>query len=159
MAGVLLIPPVATEAKTAYTRVEARHSRRCLDVRAKSKSDGAIVQQYRCQSTKAPHQRWHLVPAGGGYYYFVNRNSGKCLDIKGASTASRAYAQQYTCKGGDNQKFKLVTARSGGWYNIVAKHSSKCLDVKSSGRGDRAIVQQYDCKNTSNQQWRLRVPK
>jgi hypothetical protein len=157
LGGILVLPPAETEAQRgAWTRIVVRHSRRCMDVRASSRRNRAVVQQYRCKR-RGPNQRWRLIPAGQGNFFIVNRNSGKCLDVRGASTRSGAQLQQSGCKGGSNQQFRLVTSSRRGWYNIVAAHSGMCLDVKSAGRGNRARIQQYPCKDSTNQQWRLRT--
>ena len=158
LAGFLLLPPAQAEAqKIHWTRIEAVHSKKCMDVKGNSKSDRAPVRQYRCKR-KGPNQRWQIVSAGGGYYYFVNRNSGKCLDIRSASTKDGAMLQQYSCKGGSNQKFKLNAQSSG--YQMVAQHSGRCLEVKGGSRSDRSPIQQGGCSGSSNQAWRMRgIPK
>lgn len=136
-----------------YYEIQARHSKKCLDVRNSSISSGADIQQYSCHG--GANQQWTLQSAGNGYYEIVSRNSGKCLDVKGASKDDRATVQQYSCHNGDNQEFRLEHI-DAGYFLIVAKHSGKCLDVRGADTSDLATVQQYFCNKNANQQWRLR---
>jgi hypothetical protein len=159
LAGFLLLPPAQAEAqKIHWTRIEAVHSKKCMDVKGNSRSNGAIVQQSSCKRKKGSNQRFQVVSAGGGTYYFVNRNSGRCLDVKGASTKDGARLQQYSCKGGNNQRFKLGPGHSPG-YQMVGQHSGKCLEVKGANRSKAPIVQ-GGCSGAPNQSWRIRgIPK
>ncbi len=137
-------------ANTAYNRLVARHSGKCLDVNGSSTADGAIVQQWTCGSGN--NQQWQLQYASGGYYRLVARHSGKCLDVISSSTADGAAVKQYTCNSGNNQQWQLQTV-SPGYYRLVARHSGKCLDVPSNSTADGVAVKQYTCNGGTNQQW------
>jgi hypothetical protein len=123
-----------------------------MEVKGKSKKDKAPIQQFRCKKRKGANQRWHIVSAGGGSYYFVNHNSGKCLDVKGKSTKDGAQLQQYKCTGGSHQLFKLSPSHSPA-NQMQAQHSGKCVEVRGASRSDRAQIQQGGCSGAPNQAW------
>ncbi|WP_336772896.1 RICIN domain-containing protein [Paenibacillus sp. MMO-58] len=85
-------------------------------------------------------------------YKIVNKNSGMVMDVNGASTANGASVIQYTDNGGNNQRWKLVSA-GNGYYKIQNVNSGLLLDVnQGSTTGGTALIQ-YQDNNGNNQQW------
>lgn len=85
-------------------------------------------------------------------YKLVNKNSGLVMDVNGASTANSASVIQYTDNGGNNQRWKLVSA-GNGYYKIQNVNSGLLLDVnQSSTTGGTALIQ-YQDNGGYNQQW------
>jgi O-Glycosyl hydrolase len=88
----------------------------------------------------------------GAIYKLVNKNSGLVMDVNGASTANSASVIQYTDNGGNNQRWKLVSA-GNGYYKIQNVNSGLLLDVnQSSTTGGTALIQ-YQDNGGYNQQW------
>ncbi|MCU0355739.1 MAG: RICIN domain-containing protein, partial [Cytophagales bacterium] len=79
---------------SGYYRLTVKHSGKALDVRSASTADGAVVQQYTPNGTKA--QNWNLTAVGNGYYKLVAQCSGKALDVAGASQDNGATLQQWS---------------------------------------------------------------
>jgi hypothetical protein len=156
----LLIPllgqPTAHAAPslTQVFEIRAVHSGKCLDVRAASLENRAIVQQYTCQTNE--NQLWYVsFNNDGTYTYDVTAvHSGKCLDIRGASLENQALAQQYTCHEGKNQRWKLIPIAENTYY-FRALHSNKCLDIRGASLANRAVAQQFKCTGGNNQRFTL----
>jgi len=160
-------------AKGAAFELRNRHlgnSNLCLNVRGASKSNGAEVVQWSCDSSQN-NQNWTRVEHGGGWFSLKNVHSGKCLDLSGGSTRPGAFFGQYTCvKGGHpNQKFRAVA--QAGWSQASQQYkpdvfltgqpvmlqvqaSGKCLD--SSHGGNSANAYQYTCdRNAPNHKFKV----
>ena len=82
------------------------NSDKVLDVRGRSKADGALVQQWQWNGGR--NQRWNIIPLGNGADAIESVNSGKVLDVRGRSKADGALVQQWQWNGGRNQQGVLV---------------------------------------------------
>ncbi|MDO6762622.1 glycoside hydrolase family 11 protein [Agarivorans sp. 1_MG-2023] len=133
-------------------KLQAKHSKKCLDVAGVSNNNGANIQQYDCGGGN--NQKWKFYSQGNGWYTVQAQHSSKCLDVAGPSTNNGANIHQYACHNGGNQQFKLYD-QGGGWFTMQAKHSSKCIEVGSSNQNNGANVNQYNCHNASNQQFKF----
>jgi hypothetical protein len=121
----------------------------CVDVEGASLADGALVQQYACNSSDA--QRWNVTNVANDVYEVRSVASGKCLDVIGGSSANGAGLQQYTCNGTAAQRW-AVAALGGGAYRLVSQTgTSKCLDVPAGTTQSAAKLQQYTCNGTAAQ--------
>lgn len=136
----------------SYYQIVSKSSGKCLEVKGRSKNNGANVQQWQWHS--GDNQRWKFIPLNGGYYRIVCKNSGKCLDVKGRSNKSGANVQQFQWSGGSNQQWKAIYI-GNGYYKIVSKNSGKCLDVKWGGSENGVNVWQWDDVGSDAQQWKL----
>jgi hypothetical protein len=162
--GLLLGVTAAAEAQvdpTAFYRVVAKHSGKCLDVAGGpgSVANGGMVQHWECNGWD--NQTWRFEPAEPGYYRIVAKHSNKVLDVTGGvgATADGVFVQQWDWLGGDNQKWELRPA-GDGYYNIIAKHSTRSLDVAGGPRAtsDGARAQQWTYLGGDNQKWQLQPP-
>jgi hypothetical protein len=88
------------------------------------------------------------------YYTITAKHSGKCLDVSGASAQDGAAVIQWPGNGGDNQKWKLVSA-GDGYFNIIAKHSGKYLDVSGVSPDNGAGIIQWAGWGGDNQKFRI----
>lgn len=88
-------------------RLKSEASGKCLEVKAGSKKDGAMIIQGTCsplrkaQVFKAPKKQ-------NGYQ--LQTFASKCLDVSGGSTSEGASIIQYSCHNGDNQIWNTATA-------------------------------------------------
>lgn len=141
-----------SRSNSTYHTIAPLHSQKCVDVKSASTTNGASVQQYSCNRTKA--QFFQIVKKSGSYYEIRNRNSGKCLDVSGYSTADGAIIHQWDCHGGYNQQwmFKHVGA---GLFQIVSRNSGKCLEVPGNSTADSVQLKQYSCHTRNNQLWTI----
>jgi hypothetical protein len=76
-------------------------SKKCLDVKGGSVSDGANVQIYR--KTGNDNQRWKMVKEND-FFRLINVKSKKCLDV----SRKTGNVQQFKCHGGENQKWRMT---------------------------------------------------
>ena len=133
-----------------YEFAPASNTSTRLDVTGASTTDGANVEVYDSNGTKA--QRWAISSDGDGWFAILSRNSGKALDIDGASTADGANVWQYTGNGTNAQRwlFKI------GNYGIVIKSALGTVlgTTASTASGSNASAQ--DESGLAYQCWLLR---
>jgi hypothetical protein len=153
--GNLSAPSPTTTFTTAAAGAEFAlvnvNSGKCLDVSARSTSDGARVQQWTCHG--GTNQRWRAEDAGGGYVRLRAVHSNKCLDVAGVSTADGALLQQWSCGSGQNQQF-LLQDMGGGQLRITPRHSGKAVEVAGCSTADGATLRQWTWQNTNCQRFR-----
>ncbi|KFI93907.1 1,4-beta-N-acetylmuramidase [Bifidobacterium saguini DSM 23967] len=124
-----------------------------LDVFAGSKSDGANVQLYSSNGTKA--QQWKVLHDPTGYVTITNIGSGKVLDVAAGSTANGANVQQYASNGSWAQKWIFVKNSNGSLTLHSALNESLVIDVAAGSTANGANVQVYASNGTKAQQWVL----
>ena len=126
-----------------------------LDVAGASTANGANIQIYQANGTKA--QRWMLVPVhamttGGTYTLVSALDTSLCVDISGGSTANGAKAQVYTRNGTNAQIYEAEVDESSQLVRLYATHSGKVLDANgASSNGTR--VHQWEKASTESQWW------
>ena len=121
-----------------------------LDVAGASASDGANVDVYASNGTKA--QRWALSSDGDGWFAILSRNSGKALDIDGASTLDGANVWQYSGNNTNAQRwlFKI------GDYGIVIKSALGTVLGVPAGTASGSNVFAQDESSLASQCWLLK---
>jgi len=121
--------------------------KKCLDILGREDSDGAILQQYNCDSN-APNQNFFFDPVTNKIKIY---HSGKCLDVLGASKNPGTPIVQYGCVDGrhENQEFEY-NPQTGQIHPLGDK--TKCLDVNGViGKAGRtrtwngSEIKLYDC--------------
>ena len=121
-----------------------------LDVAGASASDGANVQVYASNGTKA--QRWAISSDGDGWFAILSRNSGKALDIDGASTLDGANVWQYSGNNTNAQRwlFKI------GDYGIVIKSALGTVLGVPASTASGSNVSAQDESGLAYQCWLLK---
>lgn len=121
-----------------------------LDVTGASTSDGANVEVYASNGTKA--QRWAISSDGDGWFAILSRNSGKALDIDGASTLDGANVWQYTGNNTNAQRwlFKI------GNYGIVIKSALGTVLGTTASTASGSNVSAQDESDLACQCWLLK---
>ena len=147
------IAPPKPPANSNWSRLQVKHSNKCLDVAGVSKSKGGVVHQWDC--TKVDNQQWRMENKGGGWFSLRVKHSNKCLDVAAFSKNNRAKIQQWDCINAVNQQWRKIE-KPGGWFSLQAKHSNKCLDMGASGKNNGAKFIQWDCHGGPNQLFRLK---
>ncbi|HYG40890.1 MAG TPA: RICIN domain-containing protein [Cytophagales bacterium] len=137
---------------TGVYYIQNRNSGLNLDVTSSSTADGANIQQWTPNGTKAQHFRFNHKE--NGTYQILSANSGKSIDVSGASTTDGANIIQWRINGGKNQEF-IVQSTNDGYYKIIARHSNKILDVENSGKNSGAKVYQWTDNGQTSGQWKL----
>jgi len=91
-----------------------------------------------------------------GYYNIISRNSNKGLDVADNSTTSGGRIQQYdiTSGGGNNQRWKFVSAGSGNYY-IIVKSTGMYLAVENNGTANGLKVQQKSFSSSNEFKWTI----
>ncbi len=132
----------------------SRRSGKCLDVSDHGVDNGVRLQQWAC--TNEPHQRFRLVPFGGGSYSLVGAQSGRTVTVRDWANWNGAEIIQWDDQWGANQRV-ILTPSFDGSYQVRFNHSSKCLDLESGNSFDGGRIQQFDCQiGHSAQDWFLR---
>ncbi len=90
-------------------------SRQVIDVESGSNNDGANVQIYETNTTKA--QKWEVVHDEKGYITFINAGSGKVLDVASGYNVAGTNVQQYTSNESRAQKW-IVLNNGDGTFTI-----------------------------------------
>lgn len=133
-----------------YELAPASNTSTRLDVTGASASDGANVEVYASNGTKA--QCWAISSDGDGWFAILSRNSGKALDIDGASTLDGANVWQYTGNGTNAQRwlFKI------GNYGIVIKSALGTVLGTTASTASGSNVSAQDESGLAYQCWLLK---
>jgi RHS repeat-associated protein len=137
----------AAELNNAASAVQVRtNNNRCLDVEGPSSADGAILQQWGCNSPAAAQQTWSLVAADGQWFNLVSQLSGKCMAPQGGGTADGTKFTQGACdQTAAAQQFRL--AKSGSSWQLISRPTGKCVDVPSNVSSDGTDMQLLTCSS------------
>ena len=133
-----------------YELAPVSNSSTRLDVAGASTSDGANVQVYASNGTKA--QRWAISSDGDGWFAILSRNSGKALDVDGASTLDGANVWQYSGNNTNAQRwlFKI------GDYGIVIKSALGTVLGVPASTASGSNVSAQDESGQAYQCWLLK---
>lgn len=144
----------------AYVISSALNGSYCLDVVGGSVSNGANVQLYTKNGTRA--QKWLVADAGSGYVTITNVKSGLALDVAGGKTANGTNVRQYqvNAASSNNAQRWLITYTGGGAYAITsALSNSAAVDVTGAKAAKGTNVQIYHANGTKAQRWVLEPTK
>ena len=139
-----------TLADGVYEINSVKNSNYTLDVNSASTRNGANVQLYLRNGTKA--QAFRVSHDSQGFVTFTNINSGKVIDLDGAITKNGRNIHQYASNGTRAQKW--IVQQSGSGYSIVsAIDASFTLDIRNGSVYSGSNIQLYKSNNTAAQQW------
>ena len=139
-----------TLADGVYEINSVKNSNYTLDVNSASTRNGANVQLYLRNGTKA--QAFRVSHDSQGFVTFTNINSGKVIDLDGAITKNGRNIHQYASNGTRAQKW--IVQQSGSGYSIVsAIDTSFALDIRNGSVYSGSNIQLYKSNNTAAQQW------
>lgn len=124
-------------------------SRKVWDVAGGSSSNGANVQMYNSNMTKA--QRWLIHEDENGFLTFENTGSGLVLDVSGGIAESGRNVQQYVANGTRAQKWIAVKDADGGLTIHSVLNFDYVLDIAGGSSADGANVQLYKANQTAAQ--------
>ncbi|TWP47020.1 RICIN domain-containing protein [Lentzea tibetensis] len=138
-----------------YAEAINRNSGKCINVAGGSGSNGAWIQQYRCDNT--PAAKFLFLQNTDGYYEVQNQSSRKCVDIEYGGSWLGARTQQFNCNGSQTQQFRL-TELGNGYVKFVNRFSGRCIDVPNYSHDDRVVLQLWNCvAGAENQEFRLNI--
>jgi len=155
----------AAQADTGFSRILARNSAKCLDVRAQDNffSPGARIQQWDCSG--AAEQQWSFhpyatVPMPGNpgisivLYQIKSERSGLCMEADAGGV--HAQIRQNTCGNGQvsDLAHQLWWSRPvpGNYVNLKAfSNPSLCADIAGASDDNGAMLQLYNCTGNTNQ--------
>lgn len=115
--------------------------KKCMDVQNAVPNEGATVQIFKCNSTKA--QQWN-----GGTHDTV-RAYGKCLTASGTDAVDAYRVLLRGCNGGAAQRWTLSAS------TLVNQGSRRCLDTLGSKGIDYAPLVTRPCTGGASQHWRI----
>jgi xyloglucan-specific exo-beta-1,4-glucanase len=136
---------------TTSSRLQARHSSKCIDVPGASTASGTGLVQWTCHT--GTNQQWATDDMGNGYFRLKVAHSGLCADLSGQSTANGAAVVQASCGAGNSQQW-VKENTDGGYFRLKSRHSGLCIDVNGASSADGATLIQWTCGGGTNQQWR-----
>ena len=134
---------------TTYVFACSNASRKVWDVAGGSSSNGANVQMYYSNMTKA--QRWLVHEDENGFLTFENIGSGLVLDVSGGIAESGRNVQQHVANGTRAQKWIAVKDADGGLTIHSALNFDYVLDIAGGSSSDGANVQLYKANQTAAQ--------
>ncbi|WP_171166779.1 RICIN domain-containing protein [Streptomyces sp. I05A-00742] len=146
-AALLTVPADATVVGT-YSYQNAATGK-CLDVRAASRDDGAVIQQFSCKS--GGQQDFNTRPELGQTSSDVRAlHSGKCIEPLNAHPGGIII--QRGCTNSYAQRWEFIEL---GNQTVTIKNvaTGLCLDDAGMPSGSRREVRQATCTGTAGQIW------
>lgn len=152
LVGGIVNPPVNSPVVGgAIYEIRSRHSNKCLDISGSSTANGAKVQQWTCNNSKA--QRFKMKSYANGRFALVNVASNRCLDVSGSSAADESVVTQWTCHEGRDQRWSFGVGANGTKTVRSEMNLNKCLDIDGPSTNDGQKAQIWACLNNPNQDW------
>lgn len=144
------------EAITGYYYIQAKsNTNYVLDIAGAGKNDGANLQLYSMNGTKA--QQFYI-ESKDGYCTIKNVNSGKVLDVYDAGMKAGTNVWQYSSNGTNAQKWKSVLNDDGS-YSFISLVNGLALDVYNGIIASGSNVQVYTLNGTDAQKFVLKRVK
>lgn len=144
MAVVMTVSLPAAAIEGPY-RIRTTDTKRCMDVRDVSHTNGALIQLYDCLDYQY-NQQWNLYPvatAGGTAFQLrPGHDSSKCLDVRDWAMGA-GQLQIWDCLGSSQTNQLFLTRYSSGAMKYQAVHSGKCITY-GLGAGNMSLVTQSD---------------
>ena len=137
-----------------YSIASKIDSSKVLDITDGSTANGALLQLYSSNGTKA--QVFKLKKASKGFYYIVNEKSGKVLDVRGGGLAVGAIVQQYSLSEGSDNQLWALRKNSNDSYTIIAKVNGLALGVQNGSAKDGSAIQLYNPNESNTQKFILK---
>ncbi|MGN1276971.1 MAG: RICIN domain-containing protein, partial [Floccifex sp.] len=122
-----------------------------LDVTSASINDGANVQLYSFNSTKA--QRWIVSHDAKGYVLLQNEGSGKYLTVASNTAKNSVNVYQYNNLNSYSQRWIVMFDGTGSIKIVSALDSNFVIDITSGKIQNSSNIQLYSSNNTAAQQW------
>ncbi|MFD0358148.1 RICIN domain-containing protein [Streptomyces sp. NPDC127110] len=122
---------------------------KCLDVRAGSFSDFAVIQQFSCKDEL--HQKFWTDPLVGEPYTFINPGHATLMCVQPTTLDSSGLIVQRSCTHTDGQKWEFIWQNGGAL--IKSKVSGLCLADAGMPNGSRREVRQLPCTGEAGQLW------
>ncbi len=156
MAGLVTMPAQAVPGNSGSAVSVATQNKwanigtgKCLDVRAGSLSDSAIIQQFSCKNEL--HQRFWTEPLLGEPYTFITPGHAALMCVQPTTLDSHGVIVQRSCTHTDGQKWQFVWQNGGAL--IKNKVSGLCLADAGMPNGSRREVRQLPCTGEAGQLW------
>lgn len=165
--GALMLPSSGVKAKMVSGTITNVNSGKCLSLVANGKHNGAVANQWTCNSSRAPSQKWIVEPIGKievrrKYQQKFRIRSlhapTKCLSVnQDEGYGNGSHFILWTCQGDiPAQAFTVLPSLTPGSSVIKLKHNARCLGV--DGRDTQNTyggINQWNCVNHSSQFWRI----
>lgn len=129
-----------------YTIAPSLNSSMVLDVAGASTSDGANIQLYKGNNTRA--QKYFVRKLENGNYTMTVLCSDKMVTVDGANVCQ---AEKIGTKA---QEWNMIPA-GNGYYTIVSLQNGKVLDVKSGKTSNGTNIQIYTSNYTAAQRFKF----
>lgn len=134
---------------TTYVFACSNASRKVWDVAGGSSSNGANVQMYNSNMTKA--QRWLVHEDENGFLTFENIGSGLVLDVSGGIAESGRNVRQCVANGTRAQKWIAVKDADGALTIHSVLNFDYVLDIAGGSSANGANVQLYKANQSAAQ--------
>jgi len=137
-------------------------NRKNLDVRAGAEWDGADLDVYDDNSTKAQRFRVSRVE-GTEYSVIYNVGSGKVLDVANGVAKAGAKVWQYAYNGTPAQRWRVVDNGDGSYAFLSALRAADggalALDVRGALLSNGTPLQLWGANESVAQRWHLESPR
>ncbi|MEU9132310.1 RICIN domain-containing protein [Kitasatospora sp. NPDC048540] len=148
--GAASVAHADTPANGSGNTIKNLNSGLCAAVGDNSKSNGAGLIQYKCD-TKA-NKQFTSTWAGTDSYFFKVTSSGKCIQPQG--TAEHALVVQQTCSNSDLQVWTAVFLGNDS-YQLRNRASGLCLGAGWGATNSGQPLDQAVCGAFPGQSWRF----
>jgi hypothetical protein len=143
-------PPPGPAVYDGLYSLSAKHSGKCLDVRA---SAGGYAQTFTCDASAT--QFFRLSATREDVYRLADLQSVSCLEVEAGSVADFAKLKLSRCDAARPEQGFRIEETTPGYVRLLVEKSAKCLDVYYSSTADGSTVQQFLCNGTAAQDWLL----
>jgi hypothetical protein len=125
-------------------------SGKCLDVAGGATNNGAKLQQWECNGSRA--QKFQFKRVRDDLWSFASVNQGRCVSAEGASLADKTSMILWDCNNTGDQLVRIRPSTNGS-FKLVFSHSSKCMDVQDTSADNGKAAFQYECVDAPDQNW------
>lgn len=122
-----------------------------LDVAGATRSDGANVQLYTYNATKA--QIWNVSFDSKGFATIENAGSGKVLDARGGIAANGTNIWQYRSNSSKAQKWRIVSNGDGTVCIVSALSGGMVVDIVGGKTANKTNAQLYAANGSRAQKF------
>lgn len=129
-----------------------------LDVKGASSNQGASLQTYKSNGTKA--QKYIIrdveVLSDGLYNIALSSDTMKVVSIQNGDRRNYANVRVFGLNGSNCQKF-FISSQGGGAYSLVNPLTGRSIGVAAGSKDSGANVDMYTYSGSASQKWKVKV--
>jgi hypothetical protein len=142
-------PRAAIPAAESFFSIVEDRTGSCIDVPDRSTTDGARLQQFRCNNTVA--QKFSATNLGNGFFLLPNQNSRLCVRPENNGFS---FIIQTLCRGDDpGQQWQLVADPQSPSNLFLQNALNFCLQLNTDDNHDHTQLSSATCVNDNRMFW------